>query len=279
MRVALALIGCLTIAGCIEPFEGSHIQFTLAGVPPPCQALLLHTPPLPGWERCTDGGDPTKPLTAEEQRFVYHYEMWATVRKSAAVYLMSFTVQQHLFPDEQRQLDKEKKLLNNGQVFKIGGDRSYWDDMNAVERTTVDTQMAKAAGVFAITSFSYDQFEADGKTMTKDFYLGNHGQLSRAHNGVYYGQVQSSHPYGAVTLSGGSVRVAPNLEDLDSMWVTIELNDPNRPDPKPSSLIYLEGMAEQTVRGVINVQAASPVDPAARAAFGVTPSMGEEDYF
>ena len=34
-QFALALIGCLTLAGCIEPFEGSHVQFTLAGVPPP----------------------------------------------------------------------------------------------------------------------------------------------------------------------------------------------------------------------------------------------------
>lgn len=278
MRVAIALIGCLTLVGCIEPFDGSHVQFTLAGVPPPCQALLLND--LPGKERCTADGTATgTPLTPEKQRFVYHYEMWATVEKSAAVYLMSFTVQPHLFPAEQLELDKQKKRLFNGKVFKVGGDRSYWDDMTAAERTTVDTQMAKAAGVHAITSFAYDEFQSDGVTMVEDFYLGNHGQLSRAHNGLYYGQVQSSHPYGAVTLSGASVRVAPNLEDLDSMWVTIELDDPNRPDPKPSSLVYLQGMAKQTVQGVINVQATSPVDSAARAAFGVMPSMGEEEYF
>jgi hypothetical protein len=273
MRWPLALTVCL-LAGCIEPFEGSHVQFTLQGVLPPCQVLLLNK--LPGDVHCRKGG---QALTPKEQRFVYHYEMWATVNRSATVYLMSFTVQPHLFPDEQLELDKQKVLLSSGDVFKVGGDRSYWDDMTDAERATTDTQMAKASGVYAITSFSFQQFEPDGGRLADPFYLGNHGQLSRSHNGTYYGQVQASHPFGAITLSGASVRVAPNLKNLDSMWITIEREDPNRPDPQPNSLIYIQGSAAQTVRGVINVKATSPVDPNARAEFGVMPSLGEEDYF
>jgi hypothetical protein len=271
----------LLASGCVEPFEGSHVQFSLDNVDQPCQVLLLNQ--LTGQESCKDASG--QPLSRQDQRFVGHYEMWATVNDSAAVYLMSFTVQPHLFPAEEIELDKERIELSNGKTFVLGGQsgKSYNYDMTAEEKAITDTQMGKASTVKAITSFSDTMFEDPNapppRKLVKDFYLGSHTQLSLAHNGEYYGQVKKSHPYGAITLDGASVRVAPNLENLDSMWITIELGDPDRPDPKPSKLIYLRGSAEQKVRGVINVEATSPIDPQARAAFGVLPALGEEEYF
>jgi hypothetical protein len=356
-------------AGCIEPFEGSHVQFTLADVPPPCQVLLLadlacdptaqqpdatHTwtcvvqndryvcttdatgineEQTKGWSCEEDGNgnticeqpskacelinlpdidvakckyaadDPTKGawttdadgkctragakkdawMALEDSRFVYHYEMWATVNKSAAVYLFSFTVQPHLFPCEEKELDEAGVKLASGKTFKIGGQSEItYDQMSDAEKSITDTQLAKAGGVNVITSFSHDKYENDDPGTNKlapHFYLGNHRQLSLAVNGTYYGQINSSHPYASVTLGGATATVEPNLENLDSMWITIEFKPPDRPDPTPGKLVYLRGTAYEVTRGVINVEATSPYSSDAQAAFGVIPSQGEEGYF
>jgi hypothetical protein len=151
--------------------------------------------------------------------------------------------------------------------------------MSEAEREIADSQMNKAFSKYAMTSFTTKNPPyGEGKILVEGFYAGNHNQLTQPLNGTYHGQVKASHPFGAVTLSGASVRVTPNLEDLDSMWITIEDKDPDRPDPEPG-VVFLKGTAEQTVRGVINVEAASPIDPGASAKFGVLPGLGEEEYF
>lgn len=352
----------LLAGGCIEPFEGSHVQFALEEVPPPCQVLLLADQQCDptaepnttdtwtcdmqggtitcttttadakgntGWSCNPDatggttcelispacemvnlpginaaeckydrdyadrgaydgdckrvGAKDGQWMAPEDQRFVYHYEMWATVNKSAAVYLMSFTVQPHLFPCEEKELDKAGVTLASGRTFKIGGqtDQAY-DQMDDAEKRITDIQLAKASGVNVITSFSpwkYENNDSGTNKLDPRFYLGNHRQLSLAVNGVYYGQINSSHPYASVTLGGATTTVEPNLANLDSMWITIERKPPDRPDPTPGKLVYLRGTAYEVTRGVINVEATSPYNAEAQAAFGVIPAQGEEGYF
>lgn len=291
--VIAALAGLLAAApACVEPFEGSHMQFALERVGTPCQMLLANAASFS--EEVKDCRDSTGgTLFEEEQRFKYHYEMWATVNNSAAVFLFSFTVQKHLFPKEQKAMERAGVLLSSGKPLIMGSGHGYYDttkspSMSATDRKNADEQMIKAEAKYAITSYSkstYVDEKASPKTLHPEFYLGNHGQLTLPHNGVYYGQVASTHPYGIVTLSGATVSVAPNLENLDSLWITIDKAPHNRADPSPNNkLVLLRGTATRTVRGVVNVEArvtrnfeAGSVD--ARALFGVFAGMGEEEYF
>jgi hypothetical protein len=277
-RFGLLSIVVWALAGCIEPFTGSHIQFTLSDVKTPCKAMI--TAQLPGFDKCQQDADGNV-VDEMGQRFMAHYEMWASVN-SGVVYLDSFTVQRHLFPDEQIDLEQKGVILSNGKPFKVAGEEGKaLAEMTADERDHVDNQMRLANQVLAMTSFSHMQYEASNpKKLYEDFFLGSYRQLTFPHNGIYYGQVEGPHPYGpGLTLSGGSIRLDPNLEHADGMFVTIETKNPNRPNPQPSEMIYLRSMESKQVRGAIHFSATSPVDAHARGTFLIIPNLGERDYF
>jgi hypothetical protein len=263
----------LLLPGCIEPFSGSHIQFVMGrDVTTPCDAISKYALSVP--IKCT---------TDEKQnRFLYHYELWATLRRSAAVYLTSFTVQRHLHLDktykyEIFKLEKDRVTLSSDRSFKIGLEQTF-NELTKEEQKEHLARMDLASPVLSVTSFSTKMFAKDNK-LHKDFFLGNHFQLTQPHNGAYFGQILSSHPFGPTTIGGGDLRVKENLTGLDSLWITIESGDPNRPNPKPSKTTYLSGTAVKVSRGTINVDAVSPYDSKVTATIGVFPALGEEEYF
>lgn len=275
MRVPIAALGIVLLTGCVEPFSGSHIQLVMGrNVTSPCNAISSTGLVAP--VKCS--GDEKK------DRFLYHYELWATVRRSAIVYLASFTVQNQLQTDDQLQfelfkLERDGVLLSGEEdrPFKIGVER-YFSELSKDEQSVALNKMHLVAPKLSVTSFSTKMFQ-EGKKLHKDFYVGNYSQLTFARNGSYFGQILSTHPFGPGTIGGGDIKVEASLADLDSLWVTIENKDPNRPKPKPSSLVYLRGTAYQVARGSYNVEANSPSDSTIDATFGVYSELGEEEYF
>ena len=270
--LAPGLVLALALAGCIEPFEGSRLSFNLVGARPPCQAMsaLKLTAPAAWKGKCTG--------QEVEDRVVYHYEIWATLDRSAVVQLGHFTVQRHLFTAEQLQFEKDGVKLPDGAAFRIV-EGSAFNSLSAAAQEEARLQMDRAQEVFAMTGYAPRKLEAGGKTLHPDLYVGSHLQLTRPHNGTYYGQVQSKHPYGTGTLGGGFMNVAPSLDGLDAIFVTVEDGDPRRRDRKPSSLIYLQGTAREVARGVINVEATSPHSKTIAGSFAVQTNLDEEEYF
>lgn len=282
--VALVVAGP---AGCIEPFDGAHVQFTLSSaVASPCKMLTRHAKAI------ADAGlTVPKACTGDlaRDRFLYHYELWATVNQSAVVRLKSFTVQPHLVHDptdpkdftkyELFDLERQGVLLANGREFKIGMDVAF-DDLSAEDQDEIKQRMVLVAPVLSITSFSTKKFaEGASNRLHPDLFLGNPSQLTRPFNGTYLGAVEGFHPFGPAKISGAEVKVEPTLEGLDSLWITIEHRDPDRSDPKPSPLVLLSGTTKQIRRGTVNVEAVSAWDQSVTASFAVFPSLGEEDHF
>lgn len=269
------------LLGCVDSFSGSWIQFDLTGVKSPCSIIMEKKLPAP--KPCT--GDPL------QDRFLYHYELWATVNRSASVYLASFTVQNHLFTDEQIKLEKDRKLLSDGKQFLIGEDKAYNEgycagqpscqEMTKTEREETYKRMKQAEEAWAIVGYSTEQFKpgTNNTMLHPDFYLGSYKQLTRPRNGTYYGQVHSRHPYGASTLGGASITVAPVLDKADSLWLTIESAAPNRPSPVPSDIVILRGSTRRAARDIINCDATSNLDSTLLATFSVQTRLGEEEYF
>lgn len=303
MRKLFAISICsLLLCGCIEPFRGSFIQFTMENVDTPCEVMAKagtraleaiaagETPDpyyaaLEQYEKtfCTPlaiGGDSVASALKKEMddRFTLHYELWATVNQSAAVFLKAFTVQRILFPDEQKKLDG-KVRLNNGKVFKIATDKT-WEEMTDDERESANFRMGRATDSLAITTFSTSMFESETERIFhEDFYFGNYRQLTLAHNGTYLGAVKGQHPYGQSTISGASIRVDADLEGLDSLWITVESRAPDRADLTPSDWIYVAGPVSEVARGTLNVEATSTWDSAVKSSFGVFAQLDEEEYF
>lgn len=269
----LLLAGVVVLtAGCIEPFEGSRLSFNLVGARPPCMAIKALDLQAPAsWKGTCNGKE-------VDDRVVHHYEIWATLDRSAVVHLGHFTVQRHLFADEQIQFEKAGVRLPDGAAFRVV-EGSPFASLPAAEQQEARAQMNKAQEVYAMTGYAPRKLQADGKTLHPDLYVGSHLQLTRPHNGTYYGQVQSKHPYGTGTLGGGFMNVAPALERMDSIFVTIEDGAPDRKDRKPSGLIYLQGTARRVARGVINVEATSPHAKTISGSFAVQTGLDEEAYF
>jgi len=283
MKIVLLALLLSTATACIEPFKGSHIQFELGKkVVTPCKAISKYN--LKVTVPCT--GDPYK------DRLLYHYELWGTVAGSGATYLTSFQVQPHLLADpvdpgdlkkyEIFKLEQEKVTLSNGKPLKVGDDQ-FFDELSESAQREILRRMALISPKLAITSFSTEMYEnPQEKKLHPDFFLGGPFQQTKPLNGVFIGQVEGFHPFnldGGIVASGGWVRVDQALNNLDSLWITIEEKDPNRPAPKPSPWTYVQGTAFEAVRGTISVNASSPYDSAVTASFGVYPSLGEEEYF
>jgi len=219
-----------------------------------------------------------------DDRVVHHYEIWATMDRSAVVNLGHFTVQRHLFTDEQIQFEKAGAKLPDGTAFRVVPGSAF-SSLSKTRQQEARLQMDKAQEVYAITGYAPRKLQADGVTLHPDLYVGSHTQLTRPHNGTYYGQVQSKHPFGTGTLGGGFMNVAPALEEMDTIFVTIEDGAPDRKVRKPSRLIYLQGSARRVARGVINVEATCPLDKkidhckTLSGSFAVQTSLDEEEYF
>jgi hypothetical protein len=292
MRVGLASsTGCalamILVTGCIQPFDGSHVEMLLGdAVLTPCEVISKYASTLK-----TKGITPTVACTKDraKDRFLYHYELWGTVKKSVIVRLASFTVQHHLINDptapkdytkyELFQLETAGVTLSTGRPLKIGFEK-YFSEMTETEQTEAKERMLLIAPILSVTSFTTKMYSDEAnKVLDKSFFLGFQSQITRPFNGKYFGAVYSSNPFGTGYIGGAELVVDARLDDLDSLWITIESDDPDRSNPTPSKLIYLTGTAEQTVRGTINVDAVSPWDTKATASFGVLTDLADEDYF
>lgn len=273
-RVPLLFVLALAQVGCVEPFSGSHIQLVMGqAVLPPCQVIARYS--LTGLKSCSTKTGEEAEL---ENRLTHHYELWATLRESGVVYLGSFTVQRMLFKDEQFALEKAGVLRSNGTPFRIGLERTF-AELDAGEQKEALERMVLMSKKLAVTSFSPTKLEPDGKTLSPDLYLGFYGQITLPLNGTFLGEVLGTHPFGTLPTGGGELLVDVDLEGLDSLWVTIDDRDPERASPKPSAHVYLQGRAQSVNRGVINVDAASPLDPGVVATFAVSTSLDDEEYF
>jgi len=271
-------LACLLLApGCIEANDGSWIQFNMKSVLPPCKVIMQYNLPQETNKACT--GD------LQQDRFLYHYELWATFRQSAMARLLDFTVQQNLFADEQVELEKKKVLTSNGEVFKIAYTQTYYE-MSKEDQATHWYRMERhESATLAVTSFSptmYDPSKAD--QLAEGFYLGSHIRLPLPHNGVYYGAVDGKAAFGGTPWGGGAITLMETLGDLDSMMVTIDsmvVGEAGRPTAKPTSksTVFLTGVAYQDARGVISVDAISPLDASVQARFNIYTELGDEEYF
>lgn len=266
MRLLIACVVTLGL-GCVEPFRGSHINFDLEGLSTPCEAISAYQ--LPAARPCTG--------KRAEDRFLYYYELWAVLDRSVLQRVLYFTVQPHLFKDEQLKLEQDGIRLADGTRFQMDP-RQRFSEMRAPDQEKVLDLLVKAESALAITSYSKDQFKAAGQ-LADSFYLGNHLHLTSAHNGTYLGQVRGFHPYGQIMLSGATATSPLSLGGLSALMITVEGEDPARPNPRPSSLVVLDGEAERQSDSLLHVVARSKHDPAARGLFSIATSLDTEELF
>lgn len=266
MRLLIAWVVTLGL-GCVEPFHGSHINFDLEGIATPCEAITTYQLPAP--KACTG--------KREEDRFLYYYELWAVLDRSVLQRVLYFTVQPHLFKDEQLKLEQDEIKLADGTRFQMDP-RQRFSEMNAADREKVLDLLLKAESALAITSYSKNKFKAAGQ-LADHFYLGNHLHLTSAHNGTYLGQVRGFHPQGQLILSGATATSPLSLRGLSALMLTVEGADPDRPDPRPSNLVVLDGEAERRSDALFHVVARSKHDSAAQGLFSIAISLDTEELF
>jgi hypothetical protein len=269
---ALSIASLAVIAGgCVEPFDGSVVQMTLTGFRSPCELIRSQNLVLPqDWKPCT--GNPA------EDRLLFHYEIWATVDRTALFRLESFNVQTALLIDEQIALEQQGALLSDGTPFQIS-DRAY-DSLSAEEQKALREQMAVPTNVYGITSYSDSRFGADGKTLSSSLYVGNYQNLQLPRNGLYFGQVNGPPPGGgALNVGGATLRTTVALSEADSVMITIEQGAVNRSPLTPSNLVIVEGSPRESPRGVLNVDARGPVGAGLAASFGFYHGLDEREFF
>ena len=148
------------LAGCIEPVDGSRLTFNLVGSRSPCQTLkLLELNPPATWKsKCSDKIDAMEAELAN--RVIHHYEIWAVLDRSAVVQLGHFTVQRHLFTDEQIQFEANGVVLPGGEPFHIVEDKPFLS-LGKTQQDETRQQMNKAQKAYAITGY-YNEHPRDG---------------------------------------------------------------------------------------------------------------------
>lgn len=258
----------LLLNACVQPNSGSQLHLAFNGVPSPCQAVLKYG--LEGFDECTGN--------LEQDRYTSHYEIWATLRNSAIVHLVSLTVQRHIFVDDLIRMEEEGVVRANGEPIKIGGKQFYYE-MTDEEKEFELKQMQLVSTTDSITSFVSNPYKDEAqKILAENLYIGSHRQLTRPINGTYYGSVATPHPWGGAAISGAEIVVDTALDELDSIWVTIEKGAPDRENPKPD-LVLMRGKCFEESRGYINSNLTSPFDSNMRATFAVFSNLDEEEYF
>lgn len=267
MRALLAILVLCGAAGCVEPFKGSHIEFSLAGVKPICKQVhdsgfTSAAVPLPA---CLDDDD----------TITHHLELWAVLHRSTLVRLKSFTIQAQLKPAELMQLEKDGTTLPpDNRPFRMDP-TGYLNQFTPEKRQNF---LDNAKNVVAITSYAPTRYES-GKRLHPNYYVGNFQPFTVPHNGTYHGVVDGIHPLGNAAIGGAAFDVDVVLSDLDSLFVTVESAPVDRPKAGPSEYILLSGTATRIVRGAISVEATSPTDPDALGHFNVFTRLDERDYF
>jgi hypothetical protein len=259
----------LTVSGCVKPFSGSHIEFSLTGYKDICSQITASGFALPA---CKDPDDTT----------TYHVELWAVLHRSTMVRLAVLTLQRQVKPAEIEQFQRDGVILSSGKLFQYDPNRTLAQIEAAGQLDDWRHLLKQMSAITAITSYSPVMFqpgkEAE-KRLADDYYVGNHQYLQVPFNGKHHGVVDGLYPLAPIPVGQAALDTDVVLDDLDCLFMTVENAPADRVAPGPSSYVLLTGTTSKVVSGAITVEALSPTDPSARAHFNVFTNLDERDYF
>lgn len=292
MRLAASLMfGALSV-GCVEPFEGSHIEMLLRG----------------GTQVAGDPGGNARPPSDT------HYEIWVQ-HAGLAFHLFDFNVftvidranpcfiedsasrypglhstmilEKELFeagapndvsPEEagiiadaqtrvvnQESLERELKGVTSHQpVLRVSGMVVAYPDLYAALGAVVPApemidDASNAARATACQAF-FDE--------NPDFYVGNDKVFSLPLNGKLYGMVDGVDPRNSAFVGGAGFDVPQTFREFDSLMINWQFNDPDDPratsfgpcpmrmpgEPcSPIGYHYMAGVPQNRTRRVITI--------------------------
>lgn len=278
--LALAVPLALSTIACVDPFTGSHIEFTLG------PGAHIPGDQMDGFGRPPSGT---------------HYEMWV-VRDNVAFYLKSYRVVPVIDRAEPCFIDDDEATfpgLHSTMIFEKTMERyppvdgqpvthladaerreanqalietrlkaivSHDEGVLEAEKLALEAELA-AAGI-EVTDID-DASNAARAEICKRFfaahptyYVGNDRVFALPISGLFYGMVDGSDPRNSAFVGGAGFDVEPTFPEFDALWVTWQFDDPADPrigvaagqyQPSETGYHYMSGTPVERVRGVINV--------------------------
>lgn len=297
-RLLVVCLGALGLA-CIEPFQGSHIEFALGGA--------VH---VPGDQGDGFGRPPSNT----------HYEMWV-VHDGYAYELKEFQIvpvidrehpcfvedDESPFPGlhSSKYLDKWIEVENpqpGDEVTNIADATQRMANMRLLEErlkaivghdptvqadTVEELEQEMAAAGLGPEAID-DESNRRRKAKCEEFfanhplhYVGNDRVFTLPHNGVFYGMVDGADPRNQAFVGGAGFDVDATFHEFDTLMINWQFNDPNDPrvmdfGPSPTGYHYMSGAPEYRTRRVVHVSMRNQVFSGINGNAAIYPGLDDD---
>jgi hypothetical protein len=296
------------LAGCVEPFEGSHVEILLGGA--------TH---VPGDQNPGSGRPPSDT----------HYEMWVS-SGGIAFHIFDFEVvpvvdlthpcfiedDDSRYPGLHSSMIAEKvyeDITANGEVTQEEAGRLADAEVRASNQEVLAAELKTVAShplevrlpsgsvvpsrdlrtmLEAIVPARTDISDAantaravackDFFAQNPDYYVGNDKVFSLPLNGEFYGMVDGTDPRNSAFVGGAGFDVPQTFREFDSLMINWQFNDPA--DPRIAvygdaaiGYHYMAGAPEDRTRRVITVPLRSVDFPQLSGTVAVYPGIDDDE--